>query len=65
MRYYEHDLLYASESGTAYFFVEVLNTKILAQIKDICCKLGFKDYLVHGYRSSVEDTHFLKLEQRF
>lgn len=64
MKYYEHDLLYASESGTAYFFVEVLTTKILAQIKDICAKLGFTDYLVHGYRTSVKDTHFLQLEQR-
>ena len=64
MKYYEHDLLYASESGTAYFFVEVLNKKILVQIKDICTKLGFKDYLVHGYRTSVEDTHFLMLERR-
>lgn len=64
MKYYDHELLYASESGTAYFFVEVLTKRVLVQIQDICTNLGFKDYLVHGYRSSVEDTHFLQLEHK-
>lgn len=64
MKYYEHELLYASESGTAYFFVEILTTKIFAQIKELCAKMGFSDFLVHAYQSRITDDHVHKLEQR-
>jgi len=64
MKYYEHELVYASESGTAYFFVEVLTSKIFAQITELCAKMGFTDFLVHAYQSRVTDDHVLRLEQR-
>lgn len=64
MKYYEHESLYASESGTAYFFVEVLTSNVFTQIKELCATMGFTDFLVHAYQSRITNDHVLRLEQR-
>lgn len=64
MKYYNDKLLYASEESTGYFFADALTPKINEEIKATCGRLGFTNYFVHAFRSSVEDEHFLKLDKR-
>lgn len=52
----------AEDEGTAFFFVRVLTTSILSEIKAICTKLGFANFIIQGFISTVEDSHFVKVE---
>lgn len=52
----------AEDEGTAFFFVRVLTKSILTEIKSICSKLGFINFVIQGFISTVEDSHFVKVE---
>lgn len=52
------------EEGTAFFFVKVLTSAILREIKSICVKLGLSSFVIQGYISTVEDSHFVKVEKK-
>jgi len=64
MKYYDDELLYASDEQTGYFFTEVLTEKIHARVKDTCACLGFTNYFVHGFQSRIETEHFLEIDRR-
>lgn len=54
----------AEDEGTAFFFVKVLTSAILREIKSICVKLGLSSFVIQGYISTVEDSHFVKVEKK-
>ncbi|WP_175888174.1 hypothetical protein [Burkholderia contaminans] len=54
----------AEDEGTAFFFVKVLTTSILKDIKLLCNKLGLSNFVIQGYISTVEDSHFVKVEKK-
>ncbi|KAB0640701.1 hypothetical protein F7R25_04170 [Burkholderia stagnalis] len=52
----------AEDEGTAFFFVRVLTNSILSEIKAICTRFGFVNFVIQGFISTVEDIHFVKVE---
>ncbi|AQQ43260.1 hypothetical protein [Burkholderia cenocepacia] len=52
------------DEGTAFFFVRVLTTSILSEIKAICTKLGFVNFVIQGFISTIEDSHFVRVENK-
>lgn len=64
MKYYDEELLYASDENTGYFFTETLTPKISEKIRTECSKHGFTNYFIHGFTSHIDDEHFLKLDRR-
>ncbi|MBU9434182.1 hypothetical protein QZN08_13345 [Burkholderia multivorans] len=52
----------AEDQGTAFFFVRVLTTSILTEIKAICSKFGFINFVIQGFITTIEDSHFVKVE---
>ncbi|ANJ73079.1 MULTISPECIES: hypothetical protein [Burkholderiaceae] len=54
----------AEDEGTAFFFVRVLTKSILTEIKAICTKLGFANFIIQGFISNIEDSHFVKVENK-
>lgn len=60
----QNEYYIANDDGTAFFFVKVLTTKILNEIKSICVKLGFANFVIQGYISTVEDNHFIKIDKK-
>ncbi|CAD9227896.1 conserved hypothetical protein [Burkholderia cenocepacia] len=52
----------AEDEGTAFFFVRVLTKSILTEIKAICSKLGFVNFVIQGFISNIEDSHFVRVE---
>lgn len=54
----------AEDEGIAFFFVRVLTTSILSEIKAICTKLGFVNFVIQGFISTVEDSHFVRVENK-
>lgn len=52
------------DEGTAFFFVRVLTKSILTEIKAICTKLGFANFIIQGFISNIEDSHFVKVENK-
>ncbi|WP_205191450.1 hypothetical protein [Burkholderia sp. LMG 13014] len=54
----------AEDEGTAFFFVRVLTSSILTEIKAICSRLGFINFVIQGFISNIEDSHFVKVEAK-
>lgn len=60
----QNEYYIANDEGTAFFFVKILTTAILNEIKSICNKLGFSNFVIQGYLSTVEDSHFSKIDKK-
>ena len=56
--------LVAISENIGFFFVRVLNAKELREIKSTALNLGMSDYVIHGFLSCINDSHFIKIEAK-
>ncbi len=51
--------------NVGFFFVNVLNTKTLKAIRELSQSMKLNNFVVHGFCSTIDDSHFVKIDNKF
>ncbi|MBY0292203.1 MAG: hypothetical protein K2W92_02810 [Alphaproteobacteria bacterium] len=58
------NLLITVCENVGFFFVNVLDSKTLRAIKEMVQSMKLENFVVHGFVSAIDDSHFIKIENK-
>lgn len=58
------NLLITVCENVGFFFVRVLDSRTLKSIKELVQSMKLDSFVIHGYVSAIDDSHFIKIETK-